>query len=78
VLSFKFRVENDEGLHVTVGVFAGTRPGSRGKAGSLTFRREEWDELWEILLEGGKARGTVMEFDRLEPREGGGYENVPA
>lgn len=37
-------VESTPG-HVTVRVWVGRQPGSRGSAGSLTFRLDEWAEL---------------------------------
>lgn len=37
-------VESTPG-HVTVRVWVGRQPGSRGNAGSLTFRADEWAEL---------------------------------
>jgi hypothetical protein len=65
VLSYNFRVEHETPGHVTVGVFAGKRPGSRGKCGELTMEWEEWRELQDILVEGGKARATIVVFSTL-------------
>lgn len=68
MLSFHCRVEHETPAHVTIGVFAGKRPGSRGKCGTLTMAREEWAELQDILVEGGRARATVVDFSVLEER----------
>lgn len=35
--------------HVEVAVWAGRNPGARAKAGTLTLRADEWDELAEHL-----------------------------
>jgi hypothetical protein len=77
VISFHFRVENETPAHVTVGVFAGRRPGSRGKCGSLTFRVEEWPEFRDLLEIGAAMSGRVAEFSRLALREGGGWADEP-
>lgn len=66
MLSFHLRVEHETPAHITVGVFAGKRPGNRGKCGTLTMTPEEWAELQDLLIEGGKARATVVEFSRLQ------------
>lgn len=65
MLSYNFRVEHETPGHITVGVFAGKQPGSRGKCGTLTMEPQEWDELQEILVAGGRARATVVAFSRL-------------
>ena len=51
-------VESTPG-HVTVRVWVGRQPGSRGNAGSLTFRADEWAEL---------AGGGLLSID-IEPGE---------
>jgi hypothetical protein len=68
MLSFHLRVEHETPQHITVGLFAGKRPGSRGKCGTLTMRHDEWAELQDVLLEGGRARATVVQFSVLDER----------
>lgn len=68
MLSYNFRVEDETPAHVTIGVFAGKRPGQRGKCGTLTMEPAEWAELQEMLVEGGRARATIVDFTRLEER----------
>jgi hypothetical protein len=44
-LSIGLRYEGTQGGHCQVGVFVGRKLGSRGKAGVVTLRVEEWEEL---------------------------------
>lgn len=48
-----------EGRHVKVTVRAGQR-GHRGYAGELTFRREEWAVLADLLALDGRAGFTLL------------------
>ncbi len=51
--SIAYRIEHETPGHVTIGVFAGPRGFTRGKAGELVFSVEEWPEIKAILDEGG-------------------------
>lgn len=47
MVTLAFREEFRNPAHVTVGVFVGRNKGSRGRAGTLTLRADEWDEMQE-------------------------------
>lgn len=42
------RVDSENPGHVQVTVFVGRQEGSLGHAGTLTFRKDEWDELGRV------------------------------
>lgn len=69
MISYNFRVEEENPAHVTVGVFAGRRPGSRGKCGTLKMEPDEWRELEAIIGSGAVACGAVVEFSGMEKAE---------
>lgn len=75
-ISFHLRIEDETPAHVTVGVFCGRRPGSRGKCGSLTFRVEEWPQFLEVMREGTDGRGMVLDVSRLV-KEGSRFATEP-
>jgi len=50
----RMRLEEVEGGHVSVGVFAGPDEGHLGKCGTIVFRIEEWEALRD-----GKSRFQV-------------------
>lgn len=50
----RMRLEEAEGIHVTVGVFAGPDEDHLGRCGTITFRFEEWEALRK-----GKGRFQV-------------------
>lgn len=72
MISYNFRLEHETPAHVTVGVFAGRNPGSRGKCGTLTMEPDEWRELEAIVGAGAVACGAVVEFGRTEETSAGG------
>ena len=68
VVSMHFREEERNPGHVRVGVWVGTRPGSRAKAGTLTVRTDEWDELQPLLFAALDGRITTDPQDAFDKR----------
>jgi len=48
-VTFLFRIIEANPVHVRVRIWAGPRKGSRGLAGVLVFRNEDWYALRDIL-----------------------------
>lgn len=46
------RVVNRNAAHVTLAVFVGRQEGSRGHAGTLTLRTDEYDQLGHVDTDG--------------------------
>ena len=57
-VSVGFRFNRMNPGHVTVSIFAGRNPGSRGHAGELVFRTDEWPSVRDAFIRGG--------FDEME------------
>jgi len=48
-VTFGIKVTNQTPAHITCNLFAGRNPDARGMAGSLTLRRDEFEELmWRL------------------------------
>lgn len=59
-VSVAFREDERNPAHVTVSVFVGRNEGSRGHAGQITVRADEWDELVTALSLLGTPRSQIL------------------
>jgi len=51
--------------HVRVSVFVGRQPGSRGHAGQIVLRTDEWDDLVRLM----RGEGDLTTYFRAIVRE---------
>lgn len=67
-VTFGFRVEGRDDVHVFVGVFAGEKDRARGKAGQLCLANAEWDALRDHVL--ARADPLRLQVTEREPWPG--------
>lgn len=63
-LRIGFREDEIMGGHTQVSVFVGKQIGQRGRAGQITLRNEEWDEL-AATLRSGMLQGAHRPYASL-------------
>ena len=62
-ITILFREESRNPGHTVVSVFVGYQRGSRGCAGTLTFRTDEWDDICAEIEASKATRKTDQLFN---------------